>query len=65
MREKGIPWYPLFLLMMKKTLICIVVLLLFGIAQASEKRVDVPIGDSPSLGPDDAPITIIEFIDFQ
>lgn len=51
--------------MMKKTLICIVVLLVFGIAQASEKRVDVPIGDSPSLGPDDAPITIIEFIDFQ
>ncbi|MEE4315242.1 MAG: hypothetical protein V2J11_12130 [Desulfofustis sp.] len=51
--------------MMKKALICIVVLLLFGIAQASEKRVDVSVGDSPFLGPEDAPITIIEFIDFQ
>ncbi len=51
--------------MMKKALICIVVLLLFGVAQASEKRTEIPIGDSPSLGPADAPITIIEFIDFQ
>jgi hypothetical protein len=51
--------------MMKNFLICIVALLLFGVAQASDKRTDVPIGDSPSLGPADAPITIIEFIDFQ
>ena len=51
--------------MMKKALICIVVLLLFGVVQASEKRTEIPIGDSPSLGPADAPITIIEFIDFQ
>ena len=34
-------------------------------AQAEEKRTDVPIGDSPSMGPADAPVTIIEFIDFQ
>lgn len=32
---------------------------------AAEPRYDVPIGDSPSLGPANAPITIIEFIDFQ
>lgn len=50
---------------MKRILICISVLLLFGIAHAEEKRTDVPIGDSPSMGPTDAPITIIEFIDFQ
>jgi hypothetical protein len=32
---------------------------------AQEKRYDVPIGDSPSLGPADAPVTIVEFLDFQ
>lgn len=42
-----------------------VVLLLFGMAQAEDKRTEVSIGDSPSVGPADAPITIIEFIDFQ
>jgi hypothetical protein len=51
--------------MMKKILICIFILLQFGLAQAEEKRTDVPIGNSPSLGPVDAPVTIIEFIDFQ
>jgi hypothetical protein len=51
--------------MAKKILICIFILLLFGIAHADEKRTDVPIGDSPSMGPADAPVTIIEFIDFQ
>jgi len=51
--------------MMKKVLICFFVLLLFGVANAEDKRVQVPIGDSPSMGPADAPVTIIEFIDFQ
>jgi len=51
--------------MMKKIVICVFVLLLFGMAQAEEKRFEVPIGDSPSMGPADAPVTIIEFIDFQ
>ncbi len=39
-------------------------MLLFGTALA-EERTKIPIGDSPSLGPTDAPVTIIEFIDFQ
>jgi hypothetical protein len=51
--------------MMKKLLICISILLLFGVAHAAGKRTEVPVGDSPSFGPDDAPVTIIEFIDFQ
>jgi hypothetical protein len=35
------------------------------LAIAVEKRYDVPIGDSPSLGPENAPITIIKFLDYQ
>jgi hypothetical protein len=34
-------------------------------AAADEKRYSVPIGDSPSMGPENAPVTIIEFLDFQ
>jgi protein-disulfide isomerase len=40
-------------------------LLLSSFAFSAEKRVAVPIGDSPSLGPENAPVTIVEFIDFQ
>jgi hypothetical protein len=55
---------PLLSTPMKNILTCIFVLLLFGIAHA-EERTDVPVGDSPSMGPADAPVTIIEFLDFQ
>jgi len=51
--------------MMRKILICIFSLLLFSVAHAQEKRFDVPIGNSPAYGPANAPVTIIEFIDFQ
>jgi len=30
-----------------------------------DKRFDIPIGDAVYKGPADAPITIIEFLDFQ
>ena len=43
---------------------CLVVLASTG-AVAAEKRTSVPIGNSPSMGPENAPVTIIEFIDFQ
>lgn len=56
---------PVLYTMIKRMLICVSVLLLLGTAHAEEKRFEVPIGDSPSLGPADAPVTIIEFIDFQ
>ena len=49
---------------MSKGLI-IALLLLSSLAFSAEPRYDVPIGDSPSMGPENAPITIIEFIDFQ
>ncbi len=35
------------------------------LAPADEKRYVVPIDDSPQLGPANAPVTIIEFLDFQ
>jgi hypothetical protein len=34
-------------------------------AYAVDKRYNVPIGDSSALGPVNAPITMIEFIDYQ
>ena len=40
--------------------------LLVGSAGAADKPlVEVPLGDSPVRGPANAPVTMIEFIDFQ
>ena len=43
------------------------VLLLIAASQATseEKRFTVPVLDSPSVGPEQAPVTIVEFVDFQ
>ena len=34
-------------------------------AGAADIRYAVPIGDSPSVGPANAPVTIVEFLDYQ
>jgi hypothetical protein len=34
-------------------------------AVATEKRYEIPLGGSPALGPADARVTIVEFINFQ
>lgn len=56
---------PLLFTMIRMLMNCILVLLLSATAFAEEKKTDVPVGDSPTLGPEDAAITLIEFIDFQ
>jgi len=34
-------------------------------AAAADVRYSVPAGDSPSIGPANAPVTIVEFLDYQ
>ena len=51
---------------MKKTALTVFLFLLcFSMAFAGGERFQVPIADSPQLGPKEAPVTIIEFLDFQ
>ncbi len=51
---------------MKKILAAgIMLLFIVTVLSAQEKRYNVPLGDSPSFGPQNAAVTIIEFIDFQ
>ena len=40
--------------------------LLFAVpAGAAEVRYAVPPGDSPGIGPPNAPVTVVEFLDYQ
>ncbi len=48
-----------------KILLWMVALMLAWPVWAAGERVEVPLGDSPTLGPQNAPVTMIEFIDFQ
>jgi protein-disulfide isomerase len=50
---------------MRRIVLAALIILLAGYATAADKRYSVPIGDSPTTGPVDAPVTIIEFLDFQ
>ena len=50
---------------MKRFAFMLLLLLLPLSAASEEKRTSVSVGDSPALGPANAPVTIIEFLDFQ
>ncbi len=50
---------------MKKLLLIFIAGLLIGTAHAEIKRYTIPIEGSPSMGPQNAPVTIVEFIDYQ
>lgn len=50
---------------MKKILFILIIGLLCGRAFAEAKRFTIPLEGSPSQGPQDALVTIVEFIDYQ
>jgi hypothetical protein len=50
---------------MKHLVSAAVILFLCSFAVADLQRQGVPIDNSPQKGPKDAPVTIIEFLDFQ
>ena len=46
--------------------IAVLALAVFARAQGTEeKRYQIPLENSPSIGPVDAPVTMFEFLDFQ
>jgi hypothetical protein len=53
---------------MKKSVSAVLLAVVFSLASfaaAADKRYEIPLADSPALGPADARVTIVEFIDFQ
>lgn len=50
---------------MKKLLVLIVLFLAASLSSAQDKRYEVPVGDSPGYGQANAPVTMIEFVDYQ
>jgi protein-disulfide isomerase len=50
---------------MKKLLAVVLVCLFSGTASAEIKRFAIPLEGSPFIGPQNAPVTIVEFIDYQ
>lgn len=50
----------------RKTLVFVIAFLVMGTAASgAQKRYDAPTGDSPQRGPANAPVTIVEFLDYQ
>ncbi len=51
--------------MIRPLLHLLFLLLLWAAPATAGERIEVPLGDAPVRGPADAPVTIVEFIDFQ
>jgi len=51
--------------MMRNLFILAILFFAASVAFAQDKRFNVPLEDSPASGAADAPVTIIEFLDFQ
>ncbi|HEX9191371.1 MAG TPA: hypothetical protein VF847_04700 [Candidatus Deferrimicrobiaceae bacterium] len=49
----------------RPALLALLLLLAAAPAAAADVRYTVPAGDSPSIGPANAPVTLVEFIDYQ
>lgn len=49
----------------RQMVIVLALLLIAQVVAAEEKRFNVPLGASPVYGSKDAPVTIVEFIDYQ
>ncbi|ALC15335.1 hypothetical protein DSOUD_0546 [Desulfuromonas soudanensis] len=50
---------------MLRSLIVLVLLLNFTLPALAGTLKEVPLGDSPARGANDAPVVMVEFIDFQ
>jgi protein-disulfide isomerase len=50
---------------MKRFFTACAMMLLFSTAAGAADRVTVDVGERPFLGAADAPVTIVEFLDFQ
>jgi len=48
-----------------RILLCLTLLLFTGLPALAKGLVTVPLGDAPTRGPADAPVVMVEFIDFQ
>ena len=50
---------------MKKIFLVLILVLFVSAASAEIKRFAIPLEGSPVIGPQTAPVTIVEFIDYQ
>jgi len=43
----------------------LILLLTSAVPALARAPIEVPLGDAPTMGPADAPVVMVEFIDFQ